>query len=142
LGRSPIGRIEGARQIRSAQAVKRSIQSMSVSELVEQFAELSLSQFDAELHSDIAKENKIVRRTMAIAEELKSRPGDQRSALLRLYEHSNVQVRLNAARLTLAVAPEAARQTLEDIENSKEYPQAMDAGMCLWVLDEGMFTPT
>lgn len=122
--------------------MKRSIQSMSVSELVEQFAELSLSQFDAELHSDIAKENKIVRRTMAIAEELKSRPGDQRSALLRLYEHSNVQVRLNAARLTLAVAPEAARQTLEDIENSKEYPQAMDAGMSLWALDEGIFKPT
>jgi hypothetical protein len=115
---------------------------MSVTELVEQFAELSLSQFDAELHSDIAKQNKIVLRTMAIAEELKSRPRDQRSALLGLYEHSNVQVRLNAARLTLAVAPEAARQKLQDIKESKEYPQAMDAGMSLWALDEGIFKLT
>ena len=122
--------------------MKRSIKNLSVIELVEQFAELSLSQFDAELHSDIAKENRIVLRTMAIAEELKSRPGDQRSALLCLYEHSNVQVRLNAARLTLAVAPAAARQTLQDIKESKEYPQAMDAGMCLWTIDQGIFKPT
>jgi Domain of unknown function (DUF2019) len=47
-----------------------------------------------------------------------------------------------AARLTLAVAPAAARQVLEDIQNSKQYPQAGDAGMCLWSLDEGIFKPT
>jgi hypothetical protein len=47
-----------------------------------------------------------------------------------------------AGMLTLAVAPAAARQLLQDIKNSKEYPQAMDAGMCLWDLERGVFKPT
>jgi hypothetical protein len=47
-----------------------------------------------------------------------------------------------AAKLTLAVAPAAARQMLESIQNSDEQPQAMDAGMCLWNLDRGVFKPT
>ena len=52
-----------------------------------------------------------------------------------------MQVRLNAAKSTLAVAPEAARQELRAIADSREYPQA-DAGMCLGNLDEGIFKPT
>jgi hypothetical protein len=115
---------------------------MSANELVERFAATALDQFKAELQSDIAKQNKCVRQEMAIAEELKNRPGDQRSALVRLYDHPNVQVRLNAARLTFAVAPVAAREVVQAIANSKEYPQAMDAGMCLWALDQGIFKPT
>ena len=47
-----------------------------------------------------------------------------------------------AAKLTLAVAPAAARQMLQNIENSKRYPQAGDAGMSLWNLDQGVFKPS
>jgi hypothetical protein len=79
---------------------------------------------------------------MAITAELKSRPGDQRSALVKLYDHPNVQVRLNAARLTLAVAPAAARQVVETIASSRKFPQAGDAGMCLSAIELGIFTPT
>lgn len=115
---------------------------MPTTELVERFASLGLEQYQAEIHGDIAKENRLLRQMRAVTEELKSRSGDQRSALLRFYNHPNVQVRLMAARLTLAVAPKAARQVLESIEKSKEYPQAGDAGMCLWNLDRGVFKPT
>jgi Domain of unknown function (DUF2019) len=119
-----------------------SLQNMSVSELAERFAALAVAQYQAELQSDIAKQNKLVRQGWAVVDELKSRPGDQRSALVRLYEHPNVQVRLNAARLTLAVAPTAALEVIKTIADSKMYPQAMDAGMCLWALDHGIFKPT
>jgi hypothetical protein len=47
-----------------------------------------------------------------------------------------------AAKQTLAVAPAAARQLLEAIQASKMQPEALDAGMCLWTLDEGIFKPT
>jgi hypothetical protein len=123
--------------------VKRvGIQRMSTDELVEQFVASCLGQFQAELESNIMKQNKFITDWMAIAAELKSRPGDQRSALVKLYGHRNIQVRLNAARLTLAVAPTAARRVVEAIAASRKYPQAGDAGMCLWTIEQGIFKPT
>jgi hypothetical protein len=119
-----------------------SLQTASVSDLTERFLVSALAQFEAELKSNIRKQNKCVEEQMAIAAELKSRPGDQRSALFALYEHSNVQVRLNAARLTFAVAPKAARDIVQAIVDSRRQPQAMDAGMCLKALDQGIFKPT
>jgi hypothetical protein len=47
-----------------------------------------------------------------------------------------MQVRLNAAKATLAVAPEAARQVVETIAASTWAPQCYDARMCLWKIDE------
>jgi hypothetical protein len=44
--------------------------------------------------------------------------------------------------VTLAVAPAAAKQLLQEIADSKEYPQAGDAGMSLWALKQGIFRPT
>jgi hypothetical protein len=120
----------------------QALQIASVSELVERFASAALAQFEAELRSDIGSQNECVEVEMAIAEELKTRPGDQRSALLALYDHPNVQVRLTAAKLTLAIAPLAAREMLQAIKDSRQQPQAMDAGMCLWTLDQGIFKPT
>ena len=118
-----------------------SIESISVPDLVNRFAELAIAQYQAELGSDIAKQNRLIKEGWAIVEELRTRPNDQRSALVRLYDHPNIQVRLNAARLTLAVAPQRAREVIENIAGSKEYPQAMDAGMCLWALEKGVFKP-
>lgn len=115
---------------------------ISENALVERFTAAALAQFKAELQGDIAKQNRFVRQAMTIAEELKSRPGDQRTALLKLYVHPNVQVRLMAAKLTLAIAPTTARDVIQSIADSREYPQAMDAGMCLWTLDRGIFKPT
>lgn len=46
-----------------------------------------------------------------------------------------------AAKATLAVAPEAARQMLRAIEGWRRQPYAGDAGMCLVMLDRGTFVP-
>lgn len=117
------------------------LKKMSVAEMVERFSALGVGQFQADLEGDIKKVNRLLLQMRDVTEELKARPGDQRSALLPLFNHPNIQVRLMAAKLTLAVAPAAARQMLQDIYDSKRYPQAGDAGMSLSNLDQGIFKP-
>jgi hypothetical protein len=62
--------------------------------------------------------------------------------LLTLYDRRNAQVRLTAAKATLAVAPKAARVQLQKLRRLREFPQAGDAGMTLRALDDGIFKPT
>lgn len=119
-----------------------SLEEMPVSALVERFKGLCLAQYEAELRSEGSKENRLIKQMWAVSDELKRRSGDQRSELISLYTHSNARVRLMAAKETLAVAPAAARQLLEAIRASKMQPEALDAGMCLWTLEEGIFKPT
>jgi hypothetical protein len=115
---------------------------MSQSRLVDRFVDICLAQGEALLEDDLKKFSRLFEQMRAIVEELKARPGDQRRALLSLYEHPNLQVRLKAAKNTLAVAPDAAREVLRTIVDSGEYPQAMEAGMSLWNLERGTFKPT
>lgn len=120
---------------------RMSLKEMSADHLVEQFAAICLEQDRALLYSDTAKFNHVYLQMAAVRDELKGRLGDQRRALLALYVHENAQVRLQAARATLAVAPEAARAVIEDIASSRKFPQAGDAGMTLFNLDRGVFKP-
>ena len=94
------------------------------------------------LGGETTKFNRLFARMMDVSNELKSRDGDQRVQLLQLFSHPNMQVRLQAAKLTMAVAPVEARAQLEAIAASKWFPQAGDAGMSLWNLDNGVFKPT
>ncbi len=114
---------------------------MSVQELVENFAAIAVAQDAALLDSDNIKFSRLFRQMEEVSAELKTRSGDQRRALLALYDHPNAQVRLKAADATLAVTPEAARGKLKEIAESHEFPQAGDAGMSLWALDQGISKP-
>ena len=118
------------------------LEELTTEQLVERFVEITLAQDEALLDDEISKFRRLFEQMRAVLEELKSRPGDQRTALVRLYEHPNVQVRLKAAKNTLAVAPDAARKVLESIKASQWYPQAGEAGMCLRNLESGFFKPT
>lgn len=118
------------------------LHEMSVSELMSRFEQIALEQHRALLMDETAKYNMLYDQMDAVKRELKSRPGDQRRALLTLYDHPNGQVRLKAAIGTLAVAPEAARESLQSVADSREYPEAAEAGMTLWDLDSGIFKPT
>lgn len=118
------------------------LQDLSVDELVESYAALGLEQDEAVLDNDTREFNRLFAKVVEIEKELKSRTPDQRRALMRLYDHSNDQVRLNAAKATLAVAPVEARKLLEAIASSGDFPQYGDAGMALWALDEGISEPT
>jgi hypothetical protein len=118
------------------------LQDLSVEMLLERFTAIALEQDQALLMDEIARFNGLYDEMDAVKIELKRRPGDQRRALLALYDHPNIQVRLKAAVGTLAVEPEPARELLQTIANSHEYPQAGDAGMTLVNLDRGIFKPT
>lgn len=115
---------------------------MSNEALVHRFVEICIEQDKAELEDKISKFNKLFKQQLEIEGELKNRGTEARLKLLSLYEHPNMQVKLQAAKATLAVAPKEARQLIEAIANSPWMPQAGDAGMCLWALDEGISKPT
>lgn len=117
------------------------LSDMTTEQLVELFAELAVQQDAALLYRAQREVNQIFWSLEEIKSELKSRPGDQRAALLPLYGHKNMQVRLKAAKATLAIGPDAARAQLEDIKASGWQPQAGDAGMSLRALDDGIYKP-
>ena len=111
-------------------------------QLVERFTTIGIEQDQALLRRQYAKFNGLFEQMVAIEDELRTRDGDQRRELLSLYKHPNAQVRLNAIKATLAVAPDIARRALQALADSREYPQAGDAGMSLWNLEQGIFKPT
>jgi uncharacterized protein YdcH (DUF465 family) len=115
---------------------------MTVHQLVQRFTAIALDQDRALLRREHAKFNRLFDKMEAVEKELKARNGDQRQALLRLYDHPNAQVRLKAVKATLAVAPEPALRMLKAIAESREYPQAGEAGMSLYNLEVGIFKPT
>lgn len=115
---------------------------LTLPQLVERFAADALKQFQAELYGEISKYNRLYREIVALEQELKARQGDQRTALLSLLAHPNPQVRLMAAQSTLAVAPNAARQTLQEIWDRQEFPQAAYAMGTLRALERGDRKPT
>jgi hypothetical protein len=118
------------------------LNKLTVEQLVQRFTAMALEQDQADLNDDVEKINRLFRQMESVKEELKIRTGDQRRALLRLYDHPNAQVRLKAAKATLAVAPQAARRALQLIVDAREHPQALDAGMTIRALDDGAFMPT
>lgn len=121
---------------------RKTLGTISGTELVERFLEIALEQDNAILMDEIARYNRLYGRMEEVKEELKRRPGDLRRALVALYDHPNAQVRLKAAIATLAVAPESARSVLQDISDQNEYPQAADARGMMRALDEGAYKPT
>jgi cytochrome c oxidase assembly protein Cox11 len=114
---------------------------MTTERLVQLFADLAVQQDAALLYRAQREINKIFWKLEEIESELKSRPGDQRFALLPLFNHKNMQVRVKAAKATLAIAPEAARAQLEAIRASGWQPQALEAGMSIGFLDDGIYKP-
>lgn len=116
--------------------------SAAVPELVDLFVSLCVEQGEELERGDIPRVNCLFDEINAVEEELKTRPGDRRHALVPLYKHDDMQVRLTAAKATLAIAPEAARKALQDIKASKWLPQSAEASGTLWTLDRGIFKPT
>jgi hypothetical protein len=115
--------------------------AMSMDDLVSRFEELCLKQYDADLSFDMPRYNRAFDAMMAVANELRSRPGDQRRSLVSLYDHPNEQVRLKAAIHTLALFPDDARAVMQKLIDDRIQPQAMDAGMLLDSLDAGRYVP-
>jgi hypothetical protein len=123
--------------------VKRSdLDTPTVAQLVARFAQIGLEQDHALLREDIPRVNELYDQLKEIELSLKRLDGDQRHALIPLHQHPNMQVRMKAAKATLAIAPEASRATLESIRAANWQPQSLEAGMSLRRLDDGLYKPT
>jgi|SRR5690242_16938124 hypothetical protein len=109
--------------------------------LVAQFIEIGIAQYDAIYVIDNAMYNRLYKEMERIKAELKKMPGDQRRALLPLLSHPNIQVRLKAAHSLLALYPDLARRALESIRESGIEPQNGEAAMAISGLDEGSYIP-
>lgn len=120
---------------------KADLSGLSAGQLLARFVQHCLAQDDALYGGPVDVYNRHFRAMMEIVAELKVRPADLRSELLSLYSHENPQVRLQAANASYAIAPAAARDAIEAIANSKQYPYAGHAGMALWAIDKGISSP-
>ncbi|MGP0057846.1 MAG: DUF2019 domain-containing protein [Beijerinckiaceae bacterium] len=117
------------------------LEQMTNDELVARFAEICIAEDEALFHDQYAKFNRLFEKMSAVGHELQRRGREARLELSKLYDHPNMQVRLKAAKWSLAVAPVEARQVIQQIYDWKLYPQAGEAGMCLSNLDDGTFKP-
>jgi hypothetical protein len=120
---------------------QRDLGDLAIDQLVARFAELGVAQDGALIYDQILKYNKLYKEMTAVELELRARGKEALLALMRLYHHSNIQVREQAAIRTLGVAPAAARKMLETIVASRCFPQAGDAASMLRALDSGEYTP-
>lgn len=109
-------------------------------DLVREFEEISLQMSYAELMGDLRRTRKLYKLQVLVVNELKAR--GRRDLLLPLLKHQNRWIRLQAAKRTLAVAPQEARRVLEELRALKLQPEAGYAGMTLFALDKGFFVPT
>jgi uncharacterized protein (DUF924 family) len=117
------------------------LQNLSVNALVDRFATIGVEQYKAKDAEQDERYKELFYKMYDIQEELKRRQGDERRALIVLFDYPNMQVRLMAAQYALAGAPQAARRAIEAIAASTWAPQCYDARMCLHMLDEGTFVP-
>ena len=114
--------------------------SMITDDLVAAFERICLEQYEAILGGKNQKYNRLFDEVMIIRDELKAR--GERQVLLPLLSHKNRQVRYQAAMATLLVSPASAKQALEKLSHSHEFPQAADASIALDKLADGSFVPS
>jgi hypothetical protein len=120
-----------------------SLAQLTTDDLVTHFVGIMLLQDKALIEDDdVGKYNLLYQQALAIVEELRARPGDQRRELVKLYGHDNPQVRLMAAKWTFALEPERARHVLQDLHDRQVFLYGGSAGMTLWMLDSGRYVPT
>lgn len=108
-------------------------------DLVREFEEIAVQMSYAELRDDHKRYNKLFELQVLVVNELKTR--GRRDALLPLLEHESRWIRLQAAKRTLAIAPNDSRRVLEELCAIKLQPEAGYAGMTLVALDKGWFVP-
>jgi hypothetical protein len=126
------------------------LQELSNEQLTERFKQLSLEQGEAEMSNDMRTYKRRYHLLEDVGAELRRRGPDARRALLPLLNcprsagplSAVAQCRLNAAEELLAVEPDRARATLEEIANSVTQFQMALARQTLGVLDDGTFKPT
>lgn len=86
--------------------------ALSIEDLLKQFEQACLIQYDTFLNDDLDTYNREYKKLDEIKDELNSRGASARRALLRLFVSSNKQVRLMAAQRVYPVAKVEAKACL------------------------------
>jgi hypothetical protein len=118
------------------------LNEMSDEAILSIFEEIGVKQYDMLDGLQIKKYNILYNKLRSMVAELKDMPGDRRAILAKHYDHPNLQVRLNAAKFTIAVFPGEARAQLVAIGETGRCPQSASALSKLDALDEGLWKPT
>ena len=115
---------------------------LSVEQLVGIYEGVSVEEFDALELGDMPSVRKLFSKLESVDQEIRARGIEARRKMLPLLNHRNPQVRINAAKALLAIAPEEARSALELLASRGPSIQRLDAKMCIRHLEEGVFKPT
>jgi hypothetical protein len=110
---------------------KAKLSEMPIDRLVDRFAEITAAQGIALDADEFAKYKRLYGQMKDVDNELRSRGREARLALTRLYGRPDAHVRMQAATMTLRIAPETARAVLKAIVDAKLFPQAGHAGILL-----------
>ena len=122
---------------------RANVSSLTQEHLLERFLSIALEQDQVETMDEPASRyNRLFQLMEEVESELKSRPGDGRHALIEFFEHENAHVRLKAALATLALVPDAAKETLRALSDRNIPPESMDARSLLRALEKGRYVPT
>jgi len=118
------------------------LQLLTNEELVARFRQLALDKSKYLLDSNTRAVNRDYEKMKGIEEELRRRGPEARKALAVLLDDEDLRVRYEAARRLLAVVPERALATVQQVENEHFMPVSGEAGMTLLALENGIFKPT
>src|SRR5665213_4269202 len=110
---------------------KHSLENDTVDELLNKYAKICVAQDHALFYDEYKTFSKLYEEMASIDRELRRRGTAARLALCRLFDHPNLQVRLQAAKESLAVASTDSLNVIKAIAESRIAPQALDAGMTL-----------
>ena len=119
------------------------LRSATVQQLVDFFCDIALAQFETRFEDEgVPEYNRLYKELLAIEAELKSRPGDQRHALVPLHKHENSEVKLKAAIATYAVDPGGSWAVFEWLDKWDVPPPAALARGMMRAIREGTYKPT
>ena len=132
--------------------IKPDLTTMTIEQLVTYFAEtaeaeeeaingMTTDMSDPTRPAAVKRSDELCDEIERIDRELRRRGREARLALMPLYDHPNAQVNLQAARYTLGVAPERARERLQVIADSDWPPQFWQARSILSALEHGNLKP-
>lgn len=114
---------------------------MTIDELLARFVTISRQQYPLTLNDNFNGYNALFRKLTAIDNELRRRGIEARLALTRLFDHPNIQVRLNAAEHSLAVARQSSLAVLRQITKEDIGPFRLAAGMTVALVEDGTIVP-
>ena len=114
------------------------LKGCTIGELIAQFVEHAVEQNATVDYLDFDRYEVLDKLIAAISQELSRRGLKARQQLLPLYQHREAQVRLQAARFTYRVTPEAARKCIQAIAESRIQPQDFVARTLLERIDAGI----